>query len=73
MEINTKIKPGDIVTLEYARLYPKSQAPLFIVLNGPAESPKDLCVYCYYCGEPQFNWAGKRWEIEKERLRIINY
>ncbi len=73
METSAKIKPGDIVTLEYARLGPRAWAPRFIVLSREAELPSDIAVYCFYSGEAQYDWEGKSWEIGKERLRIFNH
>ena len=43
-----KFKPGEIVTLSYARTFPRHQAPLFIIL-GRVERGLDIGNYQTYC------------------------
>jgi len=48
----TELKAGDIITLSWARRYPRQDAPLFILLEIPYDEPlrtsQMALAYCYY-------------------------
>jgi len=72
-----KIRAGDIVTLDYARDSPRSEAPLFIALESPPSSSiyRSINVYCFYSpGDGGVkSWLHTTFDISQRRLIKLNY
>ena len=67
----TELKAGDIITLSWARKYPRQDAPLFILLEIPYDEPlrtsQMALAYCYY--DPTDNgWTGLTWTLSTDQL-----
>jgi len=70
-----EFEAGQLVTLEWARRYPKENAPLFIILDIPPQTPyrNSTCVhaYCYY--DPTNNgWLDQNFTITLEGIIHFN-
>lgn len=57
-------QPGDIVTMLWARRYPKEDTPRMILMDV---SGYYASAYCYYSGDPAHGWE----EYHGTRLRHI--
>ena len=70
-----KIKAGDIVTLDYARDSPRSEAPLFIALENPPSIHYSMNVYCFYSPGDRgaVSWLHVTFDIPQSRLIKLNY
>lgn len=75
-----ELSVGDVVTLEWAREYPKEEAPLFLVVGSYGYKKHHDCqvlkIYCYFSNHKDRNtkgWIHRLFEIPESKLIKYNF